>query len=254
MTALIVVQLVVSSVFADDPGLDDGPKEAPATFETIVSRIAGIEASGEWRKQEWTDRIIRDWLLRITHRVREKTKRDFVTLPVDFKDVDVEAKANDHTLHVGKDINLAHATHSIILATDSVRIGHAKDSVIIANGSVNIDHSNRNVIVAGGAVDLGHDGNDAFRDGADPNPRRNAVPLKHGSTILGGKEVTIAHAQGTICSAPLGLTIGHARQVIYLNTPQRKVSWEHEACRDIGDDGMPRIATDTRRMNQPNAN
>lgn len=209
------------------------PKAEAIPFDALVARIRKAEESQDWRKAGWNDETIEASLHKLVASLKLATGKEFLKLPVEFKDVSADrderfAAFEGGLLRVFKgSASVSHARKSIFLVDGSIQISHASDSIVIARGAVDIGHGNRNLIIAGNHAEIAHDGNDAFRDGLRPDAV--GVVAKHGSIIVCGGSVEISHAQGTVCDAPSHLRISHATQVSFLNSPNRAISHEHES-------------------------
>jgi hypothetical protein len=109
-------------------------------------------------------------------------------------------------LTVGKNVEVSHASHLIVLADGNADVGFADNCIVVARGVVSVAHCNNSLIVSGTAVEISHDGN--FGRGE-----------KAGSVILCRGSVDISHAHGSCIVAHEGSTISHADGVALVGGP-----------------------------------
>lgn len=223
----------------------DIPRALPADsdFEVLIARVRAAVASKDWQKPGWKDESLEAELGELIAAVKTTAGKEFVKLPVEFKDVSVAGAAvpgglpGGGRLHVLQgSVSASFANKSIFLVDGSIRISHASDCVVIARGVVEIAHGNRNVILAGQHVNVSHDGSDgmrAARPGAIGDPEMTA-----GSIIVTPGSLSIGHAHGTICSAPQLVEISHAAQVAFLASPKVDISHQ-QGCKEHKDFKSP---------------
>ena len=224
-------------------------KESSPTFEFILDQISDAESSRAWQTPGWKAPVSEKWLSNLVAQVATATNRDFLKLPIRFDDVNVDVagahrERQVNSLLVIKNGKIPHIRKSIILSDGSVSVSFANDSIIIARGSVDVSHGNRNVIISGEKIHVSHDGRDVTYEAHDHGLRRSELedfPMKHGSLIMSGGSVDLSHAWGSVCSAPQSATIRHAHQVVYMNTPNRKVEHDYGRCIDVVNARIPTI-------------
>ena len=234
---VLCVCLVHSVVGADIPR----PLPADSDFDALIARIRSAAATKEWQKPGWKDDALEAHLGKVIATIKTTTGKEFVKLPVELKDVSVVGVAAPGALAGGRlhvaqgSVEAAFANKSIFLVDGSIRISHASDCVVIARGAVEISHGNRNVILAGQHVNVGFDGSEGMRAarGAIGDPEMTA-----GSIILTPGSLSIAHAYGTICSAPQLIKISHANQVSFLASPKVEMSHQ-QGCKEHKDFKCP---------------
>lgn len=152
----------------------------------------------------------------------------------------------NQALIVGRNIEIAHAKQSIILADGNARISFANDCVIVARGAVYVAHGRGNVIVAGHFVHVSHDGharpmrNPAARGGIvhAPGGRLAMEVVEPGSVIACGGVVDISHAHGTVLIADQGLRVSHANSCRLVDRPDDAVIGHQNDCRDVAAPGL----------------
>jgi len=237
LVCVAVALLGSSAVWADIPRT----LPADSEFDVLIGRIRKLVASKEWQKAEWKDEALEAQLSKVVAAVKTTTGKEFVKLPVEFKDVSAipvpGGAGRGGLLHVANgNVDVAFANKSIFLVDGSIHISHAADCIIIARGVVEISHSNRNLILAGQHVNAGFDGMDgirAARAGAIGDPEMAA-----GSIIITPGSISIAHSQGTFCSAPQMVEISHAAQVAFLASPKIDISHQ-QGCKEHKDFKAP---------------
>jgi len=222
--AVFCLLLATFAARADNPKAPPPPTE----FELAVARIRKAAASGDWQKPDWKDATLEADLGKLVDAAKATTGKQSLKAPVQFQDVSSTANPRLAAVQGGLlsvvkgNAEVSFANKSIFLVDGSIRIAHCADCVVIARGIVEISHGNRNLILAGHHVNVSFDGMDGMR--ARAGAKGVAGPLADGSLIVSGGSVNIAHAQGTICSAPKLIDISHAAEVAFLASPELKMS------------------------------
>ena len=202
---------------------DNNAKAVP--FDVVLQRVAKATKSNDWTKDGWSDLQLESSLTALLDRLHEITKKKNMELPVEFDSVR-PAKSHDgsrisyltNELFVTKRGTVSHAQDSIILADESIEVSHASNCLIIARGTVDIGHGTGNLIIAGYFAHTSHD---------RPDTRKPDAPK--GSVLIAGAVVDVSHAYDTIVCAPLAATISHSTNVIFINSPNRNISHEHNS-------------------------
>jgi hypothetical protein len=150
-------------------------------------------------------------------------KNKSIALPVTFDSVRPANSRDGSTiaylengLFVTKRGKVSHAQKSIILTDESIEVSHAHNCLIIARGAVDVSHGSRNVILAGHFIHMSHDGHGDPRSPDGPS----------GSVLLSGSVVDVSHANDTIVCAPLAATMSFTTNAVFINSPNRNISYE----------------------------
>ncbi len=210
------------------PVLADLPQDntKPSPFDTVLERAAEAAASNDWTKDVWADMQLEASLSVLMDKLQKKTNNKNIKLPVTFdavrpaisRDGSKIAHLNSG-LFVTKRGTVSHAHDSIILADESIAVSHARNCIIIARGAVDVGHGGGNVIIAGHFIHTSHDGH--------PDPQNAGGP--HGSVLISGSVVDVAHANDTLACAPLAATMSFATNGIFINAPNRNISHERNS-------------------------
>lgn len=224
-TAAICVCLagpLVGPVRGADPPAAPAPAATAGTrrlsFEQLVERIRRAEATGDWRREGWTDPIIAQGLDLLVTEADRATPNHDVKLPVPLAGLAPAGGGGgvpmvQKALLVGRDISVSHASGCVLLADGNARVAFAEGCVIVARGAVYIAHGRRNVVVAGQYVHSSFDG--------DPGRMAGGGEVA-GSLLVSGGVVDVSHAFDSVCSAPGLVRIGNAYRVAFLDSPNVK--------------------------------
>ena len=220
-TSLALAALVATPVLAVD--IERNPQANPNGLHMVLGRIRAHAKSNEWQAENWSDPVIEKWLENAAALLRDAAGKEAGQLPVKFADVrPVAAPGGGRILRggqliVGQDVQVNHASKSIILADGNAEVGFAESSIIVARGVVSVAHCNNSVIVSGTFVEVAHDGN-GLRDAAG------------GSTVLCRGRANISHCTGTLILAQEGATVSHARGATFFGL-EPKTSSRDAGCK-----------------------
>jgi hypothetical protein len=206
--------------WADSPA----PRPAPSEFDKMISRIRSAEADRAWQRPGWKDDVIEATLKKAIAAAKTSAERESLKLPIDFTDVkpfppnvELGFLVNNLVVAAGT-VDVAHANKSIFLVDGNIRIAHAYDCVVVARGFADLSHCERCVVIAGHHINVSFDG--IIGDGGPSMT----------SLFISGRSIGIAHAEGTICSAPEWVSVSHAKNMDFLASPNRDIS-HHEGCK-----------------------
>ena len=184
-------------------------------FAKVIDHIRAAEASGAWMKAGWREAVIEQALAGIIEQMNQAAGRKDLALPVALANLragDFQGRG-DHlrnALWVCRGGSVSLAEQSMILADGNVDVAFANDCVIVARGAVEIAHGANNVVLAGQYINVSHDGR-PLRPGRGPAPS---------SLLVSGGYVDVAHAMGTVVSAPRLVSIADAEGVTLVNCPK----------------------------------
>lgn len=201
------------------------PREdaAPSHCDTVLERAGAAVAAGVQRRADWSDLRLESSLAALLVHLREVTKTPNLALPVALDSVHPEVPEEGSTitflrngLFVAERVDIAHADHSIVLAGDHVEISNAKNCIIIASRTANIGHSSGCWIIAGHYIHVSHDGDRPSEDS----------DVSRGSVLISGSVIDVSHARNTVIGAPSAVTVGHANDVTFIDSPNRRLGHE----------------------------
>jgi hypothetical protein len=222
-SSLAIAALLVSPALAVD--VERNPKANPNGLHMVLGRIHAHAKSNEWQAENWSDPVIEKWLENAAVLLSEAAGKEAGKLPVKFADVRPVAAAGGGRflrgghLIVGRDVEVNHASKSIIFADGNAEIGFAESCIIVARGVVSIAHCNNSVVVSGTFIEISHDGN---------IPR----DVAGGSTVLCRGRTDISHCAGTLVLAQEGATVSHARGTTFFGL-EPKTSSRDPACKVV---------------------
>lgn len=174
-------------------------------MERMFTAIRRAAESGAWLTPGWRDRKLEADLEQIVAQTRETAGVASRALPAEFSNVRPVADVTDGpfgmdgVLYVAKDnhVEIGSASRSIILIDGDLKLARASNCIVVVSGAAEISFGAGNVVVAGHYLHVAHEGSPGLREPGTPD-----------SMLFTGSVIDIAHAHGTVCSAPRLARIG----------------------------------------------